>query len=110
MDTEFEAKFYPVNKDEFRKKLRSIGAKLTYPERKFVRVIADERGNSALPLPRNGYLRVRDEGNLIRLSLKITADTDGKLSDQKEIDVDVSDFKKTVQILEAVGVNFNMRK
>ncbi|KKR30156.1 MAG: hypothetical protein UT61_C0012G0026 [Candidatus Woesebacteria bacterium GW2011_GWA1_39_8] len=110
MDTEFEAKFYPIDKEEYRKKLKRLGAKLIHPERKFVRVIADDGGNPGLPLPKNGYIRVRDEGNLIRLSLKIVADAEGKLSDQKEIDVDVSDFNKTVRIFEAVGVNFNRKQ
>jgi hypothetical protein len=34
MDIEFEAKFYPVNKDEIRKATEKIGAKLVKPERK----------------------------------------------------------------------------
>jgi len=106
--TEFEAKFYPVNKEEYRKKLQQIGAKLVIPERKMIRVVADGRVNPILE--RNGYVRVRDEGNLIRLSLKKTADEGGKLSDQKEIDVEVSDFEKTVKIFEATGVKFNRRQ
>jgi len=85
IDTEFEAKFYPVNKDEYRKKLKSIGAVLDIPERKMIRIIADSRSNPILD--KNHYIRVRDEGNLIRLSLKITADEGGNLSDQKELDV-----------------------
>ena len=106
--TEFEAKFYPVNKVEYRKNLLGIGAKLDIPERKMIRVVADGRVNPILE--RNGYIRVRNEGNLIRLSLKKTADEGGKLSDQKEIDVEVSDFEKTLKILEAAGIKFNRRQ
>ncbi len=106
--TEFEAKFYPVDKEEYRKKLQKIGAKLDIPERKMIRVVADGRVNPILE--RNGYIRVRNEGNLIRLSLKKTADEGGKLSDQKEIDVEVSDFEKTIKILEVIGVKFNRRQ
>jgi len=105
METEFEAKFYPVNKGQYRKKLLSIGAKLTIPERKMVRVIGDNRLNP--DLPKNHYIRVRNEGNLIRLSIKVTADENGNLSDQKELDVEVSDFDKTVEILKTLGVKFN---
>ena len=105
IDTEFEAKFYPVNKDEYRKKLKSIGAVLDIPERKMIRIIADSRSNPILD--KNHYIRVRDEGNLIRLSLKITADEGGNLSDQKELDVEVGNFDKTVKIMEAVGIKFN---
>ena len=97
--TEYEAKFYPVNKDEYRKKLESVGAKILRPERKMIRIVADRRGNPVLSSSCN--IRVRDEGNLIRLSLKISAEHDGKLSDQKEVDVEVSDFEKTKIILEA---------
>ena len=106
--TEFEAKFYPVDKEEYRKKLLSIGAKLTIPERKMIRVVADSRANPILAS--NGYIRVRDEGNIIRLSLKITAELSGKLTDQKEVDVEVSDFDKTIKIIEAAGIIFNRRQ
>ncbi len=106
--TEFEAKFYPVDKEEYRRKLEKIGAKLDIPERKMIRVVADGRLNPILE--RNGYIRVRDEGNLIRLSLKKTANESGKLSDQKEIDVEVSNFEKTIKIMEATGVKFNRRQ
>ncbi len=107
-NTEFEAKFYPVNKDEYREKLKSIGAVLKNPERKMIRIIADNHENNVLP--KNSYIRIRDEGDLIRLSFKTTADTDGKLTDQKEIDVDVSDFEKTKAILEATGLKFHQRQ
>jgi len=105
IDTEFEAKFYPVNKEEYRKKLKEVGAKLVIPERKMIRAIADSRANNLLV--RNDYIRVRDEGNLIRLSFKRTADATGRLSDQKEIDVEVSDYDKTIEILKLIGIKFN---
>ena len=105
---EYEAKFYPVDKEEYRKKLLSVGAKLLRAERKMIRVIADSKVNAIIP--NMNYLRVRDEGHLIRLSYNTTAGNDGKLSDQKEIDVDVSDFSKTVKIIEALGIKFNRRQ
>jgi adenylate cyclase class 2 len=104
-NTEYEAKFYPVNKEEYRKKLQSIGAKLTIPERKMIRFVGNFRENKMLP--QQTYIRVRNEGNLSRLSLKTMAAAGGKLSDQKETDVEVSDFDKTVQILETIGINFS---
>lgn len=108
MDTEFEAKFFPVNKDEYREKLKSVGAKLTIPERKMIRIVGDRRVNPTLPAHTN--IRIRDEGNLVRMSLKTMADENGKLSDQKELDVEVSDFEKTVEILETAGIKFNRRQ
>lgn len=102
--TEYECKFYPVNKEEYRKKLESLGAVLTIPERKMIRTIADSILNPMLT--KNNYIRVRQEGNLIRLSYKTTADQTGNLTDQKEIDVEVSDFDKTVKIFESLGLKF----
>ncbi|HJY98364.1 MAG TPA: CYTH domain-containing protein [Patescibacteria group bacterium] len=104
MNTEFEAKFYPVDKEEYRKKLEAEGAKLTIPERLMRRVIADRRANPGLNCD---YIRVRDEGNIIRLSAKIHADAEGKVGDQKEDDVVVSDFITTVRIFEDAGLKFN---
>ena len=103
-DTEYEAKFYPVDKEEIRKKLKKLGAKLVYPERKMRRVIVDRL---AKPQLKCDYIRVRDEGNLTRLSAKIHAEEGGKMSDQKEVDVEVSDYNQTVRILEAAGLVFN---
>lgn len=104
IETEFEAKFYSINKEEFRKELKKLGAILKIPERKMKRMVADRRANPQL---KYGYIRVRDEGNLIRLSVKETAEQNGKLSDQKEVDIIVSDFNKTVQIIECCGIKFN---
>jgi predicted adenylyl cyclase CyaB len=75
-----------------------------------IRFIADRRGNPDIYFPQNGYIRVRDEGNLVRLSLKITAEEAGNLSDQKETDISVSDFEKTVQIFETLGFRFNRKQ
>ena len=104
MDTEFEAKFFPIKKEEFRKKLKKVGAKLLFAERKMRRAIADRRANPQLNCD---YIRVRDEGNLIRLSAKVHAEEKGSVSDQKEVDVEVSDFNKTVQIFKEAGLKFN---
>jgi adenylate cyclase, class 2 len=106
--TEFEAKFYPVNKDEYRAKLQSVGAKLIIPERKMIRLVADYRDNPTLG--NRECVRVRDEGNLIRLSFKSFADNAKEVSDQKEIETEVSDFDSTVKIFERLGLKFNRRQ
>lgn len=103
MDTEFEAKFYPVDKEEFRKKLQEIGATLKIPERRMRRLIADHHDNKGLKCH---YIRIRDEGNAVRLSAKIHAEVDGSVGDQKEADVIVADFDKTKEILEQAGLKF----
>lgn len=103
MNTEFEAKFYPVNKEEYRKRLQKIGAVLKIPERKMRRLIADHHDNKDLKCH---YIRVRDEGDVVRLSAKIHAEANGNVGDQKEADVIVADFDKTKEILEQAGLVF----
>jgi len=101
MDTEFEVKFYPIDKTEYRKKLEEIGAKLVIPERKMRRMIFDGRFH---PEFKCDYIRVRDEGNTVRISAKIHAQEGGKISDQKEIDIEVNNFEKAVEIFGLMGL------
>lgn len=100
METEFEAKFYPVDKEKIRKALKKLGAKLVKPERKMRRAIASNR---VYPQLKCDYLRVRDEGGDVRFSIKICAQDKGKVSDQKELDVFVNDFDKMVEIMDFLG-------
>jgi len=101
MDIEFEAKFFPINKEEIRKKLKDLGANLVFSERKMKTVLGDKRNNPGLDCD---YIRIRNESNLIRLSVKIHAEEGGKLIDQKETYVEVNDFDRTVEILKRLGL------
>lgn len=103
--TEFEAKFYPVDKEKFRETLKNVGASLVTSERKMRRIIVDHKSYSQLQCD---YIRVRDEGDVVRLSAKTHAREGGNLDDQKEIDVVVSDYDKTVKIIEAMGFTFDI--
>lgn len=105
MEIEYEAKFYPVNKTIFRKKLKELNAKLLLPERKMKRILID---GAKHPHLKCDYIRIRDEGNLVRLSAKIHADKSGKLADQKEVDIIVSDYDRTKEIIEAMGLTFDI--
>ncbi len=104
MDSELEVKFYPVNKEEYREKLLSLGAKLMIPERLMKRVIFSHQVNPQISCH---YLRVRDEGGVIRLSAKLHADQGGQVSDQKEAEVEVNDFDQTIEILKQAGLKQN---
>ena len=101
METEFEAKFYPVEKEKIRQKLKTIGANLVYSERKMKRVIFDYVTNPQLQCH---YLRVRDEGNRITFSAKTHQPEGGQLADQKEDVVSVDNFDKTVEIIKLSGL------
>jgi adenylate cyclase class 2 len=103
MDEEFEAKFYPVEKESIRKRLKEIDAHLAAPERKLRRVIFDSRCN---PQIKCDVIRVRDEGGSFRISMKIHP-RQGKMRDQKEVEIEVNDFDKAVRILEATGLTAN---
>jgi len=101
METEFEVKFYPVNKEEYRQKLSLLGAKCIFPERKMRRSIFDGRNHPGQF--KCDYVRVRDEGNLISMSAKVHAREGGKVSDQKEVEIEVGDYDKAVEIVKLMG-------
>ncbi len=99
MNTEFEAKFYPIDKDCFRKKLPELGAELIVPERKMRISEIDQRVYPQINSDCD-HLRVRDEGNgIVRLSVK--------MGGQEEIDVVVGDYEKTLAILAILGFKPN---
>ncbi|HPX94213.1 MAG TPA: CYTH domain-containing protein [Candidatus Moranbacteria bacterium] len=103
MKIEYEAKFIDIDKDEMRKKLREVGAELVRPE------FLQKRFNFHLPgdLRQEGaWLRVRDEGDKITLSLK-KAEGD-EIHHQKELSVVVNDFDTAVKILESIGCDIRM--
>lgn len=104
METEFEAKFLDIDKQQYRDKLKSIGAVLVSPERKMRRVIVDRRVNKQFLCD---YIRVRDEGDCVRLSAKTHARENGNIEDQKEVDVVVSDYDKTIEIIKLMGFNLD---
>ena len=102
MQTEYEVKFYPVDKEAIRNKLKINGAKLEQPE---VKTVISAYNKSLNPQIDGDYLRVRHEGDKVRMSIKIHALEGGKIDDQKEIDVIVSDFDTTLEILKRSGLH-----
>jgi len=97
MNIEYEATFLDINKEEIRKKLKDIGAKLIRPE------FLQKRFNFIPPkiLTKYSWIRVRDEGDKITMSYK--AIEGDKIEDQKEIDLTVNDFNKAIDFLEVIG-------
>lgn len=98
MEIEYEATFCNINKDDIRARLKRAGAKLVKPE------FMQKRVNFNLPLGHEingGWLRVRDEGDKITLSLKVV---DGdKIHNQKETCLKVDDFSNAILLLESIG-------
>ncbi len=91
-------------KEEYREELKPIGAKLITPERKMRRSILRQHFNPQL---KSHYVRVRDEGNKVRVSAKIHAEEGGQIGDQKEVDIEVSDYDRAIKLIEMMGFNFN---
>ena len=98
MAIEYEATFPNINKDEIRAKLKIVGATLVRPE------YLQKRIPFHLPKEKRSpdkFVRVRDEGDKITLSLKIF---EGKrIEDQKEICLTVDNFAEAVKFLEGIG-------
>jgi adenylate cyclase, class 2 len=98
MEIEFEATFINQDKDVAREKLKMAGAVLVRPEYMQRRTVFN------LPIGHEidgGWLRVRDEGDKITMSLKIV---DGqKIENQKEICLEIKDYKTAVDFLETLG-------
>jgi adenylate cyclase class 2 len=94
---EYEATFININKEEMRERLKRAGAVLVRPEYLQKRIPFDLPGDNI----GHKWIRVRDEGDKVTLSLK---EVDGeKIENQKEICIQVSDFNDAVEILELIG-------
>lgn len=99
MKSELEAKFLDVGKDEIRSKLRAVGAECVSPERLMRRVVFESKHLTDV----GGWLRVRDEGDKIFLTLKQTS-LDSGIHRIKEAQVRVDDFDQMILILKNIGM------
>lgn len=98
MQIEYEATFTNINKDAMRERLRRAGATLVRPE------YLQRRIPFHLPKEKRHYdtwLRVRDEGDKITLSLK-AIDGDS-IENQKELCLTVDNFDIAVELLQSIG-------
>ena len=98
MFIEFEATFINIKKDNIRKRLKKAGAKLVRKEYLQKRVVLNlPKGHEI----KGGWLRVRDEGDKITMSLKIV---DGdKIENQKETQLVVDSYDQAVDFLKSIG-------
>lgn len=98
METEYEAKFLNIDKDEIRTRLQAAGATLERPE------FAQRRWVFDLPAEkhdRHSFVRVRDEGGIMTMTLKKFSGADVDHPQESEIIVD--NFDKAVEILSQIG-------
>lgn len=99
METEFEAKFLNINKDAMRRRLAEAGAVMVRPEFMQKRVTLGVPGEESV-----GYtwLRVRDEGDKITMSMKSITEETG-ISRQKELMLVVDNFETALNLLYLLG-------
>lgn len=98
MKIEYEATFTHIDKGAIRKILQKVGAECLRPKFMQRRFVFNLPSNHKI---KGGWLRVRDEGNRITMSLKVVdGDT---IKDQKEICLTVDDFDEAAQFLAGLG-------
>lgn len=98
MKIEYEATFPNVDKNKIREKLKKAGAKLIRPEFLQKRVTFNFPSGHKID---GGWLRVRDEGDKITMTIKIVGED--TIENQKEITLLVDNFDEAVKFLETVG-------
>jgi adenylate cyclase, class 2 len=94
MNTEFEVKILDIDVVAMKEKLLAIGAKQTFfrKQRRYVYDLG----------PKNTWLRLRDDGEQVTLTVKeIRDDT---ITGTKEVEVVVDDFEKTKELLARLGL------
>lgn len=98
MQIEYEATFSNIDKDKVRGRLKNAGASLLKPE------VLMKRSNFTMPANNDiagGWVRVRDEGDKVTMSVKII---DGeKIENQKETCLKVDSMDEAINFLETLG-------
>lgn len=97
---EYEVKFFPINLEKMRQKLKGAGASLKTAQRLMRRCVFASDANPGMACT---YIRIRDEGDKVTMSAKQHA-TDGKMDSQKEYETIVKDFETAHQILLSAGL------
>lgn len=98
MRTEYEATFPNIDPEQIRKRLKQYNATLKKAEFLQTRCVFD------LPAGReiaNGWLRLRNEGDCITLTLKIVSGQ--AIEEQQELELYVNDFQQAKTLLTILG-------
>jgi adenylate cyclase class 2 len=101
MQTEIEVKFLNVDHSGIRALLKEKGAVLVQPERLMKRVVIDYP-DRRMQKAGNTWLRIRDEGNKITMTLKTSEEN--VFGGATEIETTVGDYQKTIDIFIGMGL------
>ena len=101
MNNEIEAQFLDINKNDIRKKLTNIGAKLIKPEILMKRVVFYTGDHS--------FARVRDEGDKIVMTYKNVSD-DTSILGTKEVNLIVNDYDGAILFMQGCGLKIKAKQ
>lgn len=104
METELEIKFLNINVKKFRAKLEKIGARCITANRLMKRYLFSDLNSNNFQI-NTKWLRLRHEGNVTKLCLKQSKGVGIEMV--KEIEIEVSDFDKTKELLLEAGFSVN---
>ncbi|MBI3442409.1 MAG: class IV adenylate cyclase [Candidatus Sungbacteria bacterium] len=100
MQIEYEATYPNIDKNDVRARLKKVAAALVRPEYVQRRVVFNLPNGLHI---KGGWLRVRDEGTRITMSLKIV-DGEG-IESQREILLEVNNFDRAEELLTLLGAH-----
>lgn len=98
MRTEYEATFPDIDHEQIRQRLKACHAQLCKPEFLQTRCIFDLPEGQEIS---GGWLRLRDEGGRITLTLKVVSGQ--AIEEQKELELIVNDFQQAESLLSTLG-------
>ena len=99
LQTEYEATFIDINVGHIRETLQALGGVLKRPQFMQKRMVYSfPKGHEI----QGGFLRVRDEGDKITMSIKIM-EASGTIDGQKEIELTVNSYNNATQFLQTIG-------
>lgn len=105
MKTEIEVKFLDIDVEGLRARLRDLGGTCKVPMRLMRRVAIH---NDFMKTGKDSFLRVRDEGDKVTMTYKQFDDL--SLHGAKEIEVEVSHFEDTIELLAQAGLPAHTRQ
>lgn len=99
MNLEKEVTVLEINKEEIETQLKALGATKIgdFHQKRFT--------YDFIPLQKDKWIRLRTNGKTTTLTIKEIIDRD-KIDGTKELEIEVSDFKKTNELLETLGYHY----
>lgn len=101
MKTEIEVKFCNIKIDDMREKLKSVGAICEQPMRLMRRALIETQEMKT----REGFIRIRDEGNKTTLTYKQFLEK--SLTGAQEHETIVGDFDVAIAIFKEAGLHYH---